>query len=104
VAIGLALLLGNRDEGKLTNLVFFARHPERRGRKLTPGETQFDKLRKEWLDIRERLVKPALSRISAAASGPAVLSSLVAAASGDERQFKRRKRGGWARYGGRPSG
>ena len=59
VAIKLAVTFGHRDEKRLTNLVFFARHPERNGRKLVKGEPQFNQLSQEWLDIRDRLVRPA---------------------------------------------
>lgn len=65
LALSLAVLFGNRDVNKLTNMIFFARHPERRGRKLEPPEPQFQQLRREWLDIRDRLVRPALVKLSA---------------------------------------
>lgn len=61
LAIRLAVLWGQRDENKLANLVFFARHPERAGRALVRGEPNFDRLSQEWLDIRQRLVRPALA-------------------------------------------
>ncbi|HEX6289290.1 MAG TPA: peptidoglycan-binding protein [Herpetosiphonaceae bacterium] len=66
LAIRMAVLWGQRDENKLASLVFFARHPERGGRKLERGEPNFDRLSKEWLDIRDRLVRPVL----ASATGP----------------------------------
>jgi hypothetical protein len=65
VAIELALQQGIRGENELTNVIFFARHPERNGRKLMRGEPQFETLSKAWLDIRDRLVKPALRAFSA---------------------------------------
>jgi len=52
---------GVRDENHLTNMVFFARHPNRLGRKLMRGEPGFDALAKEWLLIRDHLVRPSLS-------------------------------------------
>ena len=60
VAVRLAATWGYRDEDKLTNLIFFVRHPERGGRALTKGEPGFHTLSREWLDIRDRLVRPAL--------------------------------------------
>lgn len=57
---------GIRDEGQLTNLVFFDRHPGRGGRRLTPGEPDFDRLRTEWLDIQARIVRPALAAAKSA--------------------------------------
>src|SRR5262249_25930527 len=60
VAIKLAVASGHRDENRLTNLVFFKRHPGRQGRPLSKGEPGFSDLNREWLDIRDRLVRPAL--------------------------------------------
>jgi peptidoglycan hydrolase-like protein with peptidoglycan-binding domain len=60
VAVKLAVGFGYRDEEQLTNLVFFTRHPERRSRKLDRREPEFHRLSQEWLDIRNRLVRPAL--------------------------------------------
>ena len=51
---------GMRDQNRLTNVVFFARHPERGIRAISKSEPQFNQLRNEWLDIRNRLVIPAL--------------------------------------------
>jgi hypothetical protein len=62
VAIKLAAAFGDRDENRLTNLVFFARHPERSGGKLVKGEPGYDQLSAEWLDIRDNLVRPAMKR------------------------------------------
>jgi hypothetical protein len=47
-------------ENRLTDIVFFARHRERDGKRLKPGEQGYQKLRQEWLDIRNLLVRPAL--------------------------------------------
>ena len=56
---------GIRDVGKLTNLVFFDRHPERGGRSLTAGEPDFAALRDEWRAIRDTVVRPALRAAAA---------------------------------------
>src|SRR4029453_1287264 len=61
VAVKIAVAFGYRDEDKLTNLVFFARHPERGGQKIMKGEPNFSQLSREWLEIRDRIVRPALS-------------------------------------------
>jgi N-acetylmuramoyl-L-alanine amidase/Extensin-like protein C-terminus len=58
IAMRLAIARGIRDESRLTDLVFAARHPERQGRRLQPDERP---LIAEWLDIRSRLVRPALA-------------------------------------------
>lgn len=59
-----AISAGNRDENALTDLEFNARHPERNGTKLQKSETA---LVKEWLQLRDELVRPALGRVAAAA-------------------------------------
>lgn len=53
-----AVARGERDENRLTALVFSRRHPARRGRKLSSTEPHFERLRSEWIDIRNRLVRP----------------------------------------------
>lgn len=77
LALTLAVRSGNRDANRLTNLIFFAHHPERGGRRLQPTEPQFQQLSREWSDIRRRLVGPFLQRQQPAASvpGPASLSN-----------------------------
>ena len=73
LALSLAVRSGNRDPNKLTNLIFFARHPERGGRKLQPTEPQFQQLSREWLDIRRRMVDPFLQKLRPSSSiGPSV--------------------------------
>jgi hypothetical protein len=60
-AVKLAVASGQRDERALTNLVFFARHPERQGRELQRSERGYKQLYKEWTDIRRRVVCPVLA-------------------------------------------
>ena len=62
VALRLAIGFGYRDENQLTDLVFFARHPERFGRSIRRDEPDYATLSREWLDVRDRLVRPALAR------------------------------------------
>ena len=45
-------------------MVFNARHPERRGRRLQPNEQL---LIREWIDIRDHLVRPTLQAVAQAA-------------------------------------
>ena len=53
-----AIAKGERDEVKLTNLVFQARHQELPANyKIKPQETAF---RKEWAAIRDKIIRPAL--------------------------------------------
>jgi Rv2525c-like, glycoside hydrolase-like domain len=68
-AIKNAIQGGLRDENRLTDTVFNSRHPERRGQPLRAPEQD---LIREWLDIRDRLVRPALQAPSPArpAVGP----------------------------------
>ena len=56
------MLSGVRDENKLTSMIFFARHSERGGRKIEKNEPAFQQLSQEWLDIRDRIVRPFLTR------------------------------------------
>ena len=56
---------GIRDVNALTNLTFFASHPERQGRKIMPGEPEFQRLSREWLDNRDSVVRPAIHALSA---------------------------------------
>ncbi|SNS96089.1 D-alanyl-D-alanine carboxypeptidase [Geodermatophilus saharensis] len=65
-AIAAAFALGTRDENALTDLVFTALHPERRGTPIARHETA---LAQEWRRIRDGVVRPALHRLFAA--GPA---------------------------------
>jgi hypothetical protein len=67
-AVGLAEALvafvgGERNENRLTDIVFFARHPERGGRLIARGEVQ---LAQEWLWIRDQVIRPALQQAATA--------------------------------------
>lgn len=67
LALQLALRVGERDENRLTSLLFNHRHPERKGRKLGKDERGYSSLAKEWLQIRDAFVRPLLSgKITAA--------------------------------------
>lgn len=59
-ALKLAIVFGYRDENQLTNLVFFVRHPERFGRDITKGEPGYSSLVREWISIRDSIVRPLL--------------------------------------------
>ena len=62
VAVGLAHAGGVTEVNELTNLVFFGRHPEMQGRKIRPDETE---LAKEWITVRDTIVKPAVAKLEA---------------------------------------
>src|SRR4051812_48825891 len=53
-----AIRAGQRDENDLTNRLFAAHHPELANRRLSPGQIGFDNLRREWLRIRDTIVRP----------------------------------------------
>lgn len=65
LAVSLAHQRGERDPGRLANLVFFARHPERGGRPIDPRTER--PLAAEWIEIRDRIVRPLLSRLAGGA-------------------------------------
>lgn len=68
-AVQLAMRQGVMDPGKLTDLVFQGRHPERGGRPIARGEQA---LIQEWLRIRDHVVAPLLARqASAVPTAPA---------------------------------
>ena len=60
-AVKLAIAKGIRSENQLSDLVFFGRHPERRGRYISRTEAGYSSLSREWLEIRDRIVRPALT-------------------------------------------
>src|SRR3989442_1626225 len=63
LAITEASSKGQTDVNQLTNLVFFARHPELHGRRNRPEERQ---LAQEWLTIRDTIVRPTVAPVSVA--------------------------------------
>lgn len=65
-----AIQSGERDKNQLTNKVFFARHPERQGRKLRSSEPNFQQLRREWLEIRDQIVVPTLNAATTTPTTP----------------------------------
>jgi len=69
VALGLAVMTGDRDANRLTNMILFARRPELKGRKLAATDPLFKQLSREWLDIRDRLVRPFLEKRPAVQPG-----------------------------------
>jgi murein endopeptidase len=66
LGLRLAELVGVRDENALTNMIFFDRHPERNGRKIEKSEPNFKPLSGEWLNIRDRIVRPFLAQTAPA--------------------------------------
>ena len=94
-AIRLAALWGQRDANVLTNLVFFHRHPERGDRALARDEPGYAGPSREWIAIRDTIVRPELDGprpvpTGGAAQTTATLPSgpfgtLVFAASGQQR-------------------
>lgn len=67
-AVRSAIASGIRDENRLTDLIFHRRHPERGGRRLATGELT---LQREWLAIREQIVRPALRAARPTGGSPA---------------------------------
>ena len=65
IAVTNALDHGERGENALTDAGFNARHPTRPVGPIRAGEPQFDELRADWLDVRSRIVRPALAERAA---------------------------------------
>ncbi|TCN41818.1 D-alanyl-D-alanine carboxypeptidase-like protein [Kribbella orskensis] len=68
-AAALTLLgaVGHRSENDLTNVIFYFRHPDVLGRKIQPDERD---LQREWIHIRDTIVRPTLQRRTASVSSP----------------------------------
>jgi hypothetical protein len=68
-AVQAAVGLGTRDVNTLTDMIFFELHPERRGTRIARQETS---LAREWLRIRDGIVRPTLRTLSlgGAPAGP----------------------------------
>jgi GH25 family lysozyme M1 (1,4-beta-N-acetylmuramidase) len=78
LAITEAVEKGQADVNRLTDQVFYARHPELKGRKVRPNEVA---LSKEWLKIRDALVKPTIAQLKATKRAPASAKATPAALS-----------------------
>lgn len=64
--VALSILSGQRDERKLTNMIFSVRHPELpQGYKISASEKA---LAREWIDIRNNSVRPVLRKFPGSAS------------------------------------
>jgi hypothetical protein len=62
---------GQTSEVELTDTVFFLRHPERQGNALDPHDPADKELIKEWVDIRQHLVRSVLhSELAKVILGP----------------------------------
>ncbi len=61
LAIRKAISLGITNENVLSDMIFFKRHPERRGKLIHRREKNFKALSKEWLKIRNNMVRPILT-------------------------------------------
>ena len=59
LAVTHAIRNGETDPNQLTNLVFFARHPEFNGQPIRVEDRQRVQ---EWLQIRDKIVRPALAQ------------------------------------------
>jgi hypothetical protein len=69
-----ALIAANqRDPYKLTDAVFYARHPEMRGQKITNQSA----LKSEWLAILKNIVQPLLTPASAAVPPPSAKETVA---------------------------
>ena len=59
-ALKLAIDAGWRDPNALTDLIFFARHPELASAKLDPSASNYKKLSEEWSNLLDQDVWTAI--------------------------------------------
>jgi hypothetical protein len=82
---------GERDENRLTDVLFYARHPEYQGRRIQRSEQQ---MAREWMAIRDSIVRPVLRDLHALQGGGPGFGSQAAppgpAGSPSAAQFTRR--------------
>ena len=64
--IAFAILFGERDVNKLTNLVFYARYPDMLDKKLKRDDPRAQ----EWVHIRDNVIRPVLEKVSSLGSVP----------------------------------
>jgi hypothetical protein len=110
--VALAIVTGQRDANTLTNLVFYAKHPELPvGYKIQRHERD---LAQQWVDIKERIIRPLLQALgtgpvsAGAPAGPSPTVTVPIAqpratplSVNDDRAYKyHSKYGGYSRYGG----
>lgn len=72
--IMLAIGGGERNIDKLTNIGFFALHPERNKAPISRNEPNFEQLKAEWEEIRNTIVRPLLSAQATSQSSSASTS------------------------------
>ncbi len=109
--VALAIVTGQRDANTLTNLVFYAKHPELPvGYKIQGHQRN---LAQQWVDIKERIIRPLLQALGTgpvSAGAPAPSSTVTAPMVpprampppvNDDRAYTyHSKYGGYSRYGG----
>jgi hypothetical protein len=71
IAIQLATRRGIRDENRLTDILFQERHSELKGRRIRANESS---LIREWLAIRNQIVRPALAAAGGVPAPPGAQS------------------------------
>lgn len=71
---------GDRNENSLSDVIFHRRHPELNGTPLSTSMPNFSSLSREWLQIRDTIVRPLLQAPASspqAPADPAVQNKLV---------------------------
>ena len=63
---------GTMSENDLSNMLFYDRHPDLNGKKLTPDMPGFSGLSQEWLKIRDSIVRPFLDEKRAGTGGAVI--------------------------------
>lgn len=75
------IVANQRDPYKLTDAVFYVRHPEFRGKRIGDGQTAY---KNEWLSILNNMVHPLLTK-SVVAGSPAYIPGTTVAGDADVR-------------------
>jgi hypothetical protein len=82
-ALRLLVRQGHTDRVALSNLAFWAAHPDQFGRKLQPDQPGFRQLAADWVRLRDTAVADALRSPATSSSGTAGSKATVVSSSGD---------------------
>lgn len=70
----LAIIAGERNVPKLTDMVYYFKHPERNGQRIEPGDKEAER---EWTDIKQSIIDPLIKALSASSTTSQVQYSQI---------------------------